>query len=240
MTAWTPGLWNGTDAAWKALAKPEGLPSDPPPHLDACGTQYRGCAPGCPFAEYDDEPECFECFERESIQRDGRLDTTFPVLQHDEEEARRIAAAINADTSTPFVAGVVGGEVKQSLSEPVSVRMVPDDEGLPSLGKDALFDDGVVIEDGVWRFWVDSDGYFDADTGAQPDVSTARHLIARHDRERGCYWADHLRALAGELEAEARRADEWAFDGGSKARTSRDAAHRILAILDELHEKGIC
>lgn len=75
-------------------------------------------------------------------------------------------------------------------------------------------------------------------------IQDVRAVIALHDRGNGEYWRDRMKALAADLLEDALQGLENAstYRPGSsdwhrnraQAESFRDAAHRILAILDEV------
>jgi hypothetical protein len=143
-----------------------------------------------------------------------------------------------------------------------------DTDGLPPLDDGSRWDGEWVIEgeceyESATRHciheyspgdWCLSSDVGQPDVPDPPTVATMNALLARHYRSRGCYLPDHVRALAEDLCQEASRLD--AGKPGANARTLADAIYwawsdaraaanrvlgtRLLAILDELHGKGVC
>lgn len=232
MPEWKPGIWSGSKAAW---SKSHAGVIDPEDISDPIGEHSAFDPAESPVVRPEGwcgHPSCHRpnCVghtrlgleQREKEERDG-------------EAARQAVDAINADTSQSVVAQLVGGEERD------------DNEGLPPMA------DG-------WEWFPKPAGIGGCVKETEPGGTTCqhcyarpgtaqagRHLLARHDRQYGYYWADEFRALAGKLNAEADGLEPvfafpspgWARKQGGH-RSLRDAAHRILAILDRLHAEGVC
>jgi hypothetical protein len=97
-------------------------------------------------------------------------------------------------------------------------------EGLPELAPGSKWHGHVVVDYLDDTCWAEEDVIsLSGDTNSY--IQDVRAVIARHDREHGEYWRDRMKSLASVMLVEA---DEYG------AEVTRDAAHRILAVLDEV------
>jgi len=163
-----------------------------------------------------------------------------------------------AAADLPVTLGVYAAEARPRPTEQPP-KPYDDAEGLPPLADGSRWEDCRIVDStgsvisirplSSASIYPELDGSFVLScsaidgNGDVPFLADARHLLARHDRANGCYLPDLLLALAGELNDEADEQEADAEATGMHGRdylAARDAAHRLLAILDELHEKGIC
>lgn len=255
------GFWNGSRAAWAGRGCVEDRK-----RCHICGgadraSEYRSAwhpddaLPSLDMAEIDLTTDPLDIHSAWDAEQQ-RIETAFKVPVYDEETAERLRAAqeladsINADTTTPAVASVVDGAVRQDVPDPIEVRLVPDDDGLPPLAEGSRWDGTGVVDSTSTRtlVWIaeahDQSGvWFTTEIESREHgawLANVRNVIARHERANGCYWADEVRKLVSELHM---RSMSGTFtEDPQKARHDAyaDAAESLESILARLRAKGVC